>query len=137
MRGSGAGVGHASSRRGPRADRLRLARRLAALGLISIGGATASSAVTRMRLEVQDWDCPPAPASCARPVLVAGYPFPFISDYHGISVVGRVSVLGGLLGEDHFHWRAFAMNVGVFAVLSVAGWTAVGALRARRRRGER
>ena len=89
--------------------------------------------VERRRLEVQDWDCPPAPASCARPVLVAGFPVPYISDYHGISVVNRVSIIGGLLGEDHIHWRAFLLDAAVYALVLAAGWAA--ARRVTRGRG--
>lgn len=77
-----------------------------------------SSRVSRTRLEVQDWDCPPAPASCARPVLVLGFPLPYISDYHGISVVGRASLSGALLGEDHFHLSGFLGDLAVYFVLS-------------------
>lgn len=82
--------------------------------------AAASSAVLRTRAEVQEWDCPPAPASCARPVLVAGFPFPYVSDHHGISTVGSVSLVGALLGEDRFHARAFGADVGVYLVLLAA-----------------
>ena len=78
----------------------------------------ASSVVERRRLEVQDWDCPPAPQSCARPVLVVGFPLPYISDYHGISVVNSAGLMGALLGEDHFHIEAFAANVAIYASLA-------------------
>ena len=80
----------------------------------------ASSVVERHRLEVQDWDCPPAPQSCARPVLVVGYPFPYISDYHGISVANSADLTGALMGEDHFHGAAFIGNVAVYAALVFA-----------------
>ena len=89
-----------------------------------------SSRVSRTRLEVQDWDCPPAPASCARPVLVLGFPLPYISDYHGISVVGRASITGALLKEDHFHRGAFVIDLLFYLALS--GLVAA-ALRAVRR----
>ena len=112
---------------------MRYARRIAALVLVALLAASVSSMVTRTRLEVQDWDCPPAPASCARPVLVGGFPFAFLSDYHGISVVGRVSLLGGLLGEDHIHWHAFAMDAGIYALVATGAWAAWSRLRARRR----
>jgi hypothetical protein len=81
-----------------------------------------SSLVTRTRLETQDWDCPPPPTSCARPVLVLGFPWPFISDYHGISPVGSASLVGAALGIDHFHARAFLLNVGsyFFCLLVIA-----------------
>ena len=91
-----------------------------------------SSVVERRRLEVQDWDCPPAPASCARPVLVAGFPLPYLSDYHGISVVNRVSVVGGLLGEDHLHWHAFLLDALAYGLLLAAAWAAMRRLSRRR-----
>jgi hypothetical protein len=106
-------------------------RRIVALLGIAIVSTLASSAVRRMRLEVQEWDCPPAPASCARPVLVLGFPVPYISDHHGISVVGDASLLGALLGEDRFHASAFAADVVVYFGIAVA---AVAATRARRGR---
>ena len=84
-----------------------------------------SSCVTRSRLEVQDWDCPPAPLSCARPVVVVGFPLPYISDFHGISVVGSADVLGALMGEDLFHRGPFVANVVLYFCLVLAvGWTA-------------
>lgn len=79
----------------------------------------ASSAVERTRLEVQEWDCPPAPASCARPVLVGGFPFSYISDNHGVSVVGSISVFGALIGEDRMRWRPFWLNVAIYFLIVV------------------
>ena len=105
-------------------------RRVAILLASALTLALLSSRVSRTRLEVQDWDCPPAPASCARPVLVLGFPLPYISDYHGISVVGSASVSGALLGEDHFHAGAFLIDLLVYLALS--GLVAA-ALRAVRR----
>jgi hypothetical protein len=99
--------------------------RLSAIALGALVLALLSSLVERQRLEVQDWDCPPAPASCARPVLVAGFPVPYLSDYHGISVVNRVSIVGGLLGEDHFHWTAFLLDVAAYALALAAASLAV------------
>jgi hypothetical protein len=98
---------------------MRLALHLTVLWLLAMTLTLGSSAVQRPRLEVQDWDCPPAPASCARPVLVAGFPFPYLSDYHGISVVGRVSLVDALLGIDRFHARAFWLNVDLY-LLAIA-----------------
>lgn len=93
-------------------------RRVAILLAIAVTLTLLSSRVSRTRLEVQDWDCPPAPASCARPVLVLGFPLPYISDYHGISVVGSASLSGALLGEDHFHTGAFLIDLLIYLALS-------------------
>ena len=95
----------------------------------------ASSAVQGTRLEVQDWDCPPEPQSCARPVVVLGFPFPYVSDFHGISPVGSASLSGALLGEDHFHPGAFAADAGLYLLAAAAAQAAWRALRRRVRRG--
>jgi hypothetical protein len=108
--------------------------RTAALLAVALLLTLASSAVEGTRLEVQDWDCPPAPASCARPVVVLGFPFPYVSDYHGISPVGSASLSGALLGEDHFHRGAFVADAGLY-LLAAGG--AAAAARALRRRGPR
>jgi hypothetical protein len=113
-----------SSRRDP-------ALRLLALVFGAVLLTLLSSVVERHRMEVQDWDCPPAPASCARPVLVAGFPVPYLSDYHGISVVNRVSLVGGLLGEDHIHWRAFLLDTIVYALVLAGAWAVAHQVRAR------
>ena len=105
-------------------------RRVAFLLASAVALTLLSSRVSRTRLEIQDWDCPPAPASCARPVLVLGFPLPYISDYHGISVVGSASLSGALLGEDHFHGGAFLIDLLVYLALS---GLAAAALRAMRR----
>lgn len=105
-------------------------RAVAALLLLAVIFALASSAVRRTRMEVQEWDCPPAPASCAKPVLVLGYPFPYVSDNQGVSVVGSASLFGALVREDFFHPGAFAADGAVYlAVAAVARRV----LRARRR----
>ena len=97
-------------------------RSAAALLAVALLLTLASIAVTTTRLEVQDWDCPPSPASCARPVLVGGFPLPFVSDYHGISVGGRVSLVGALLGEDLFHAGAFAVDLACWLILAGGIW---------------
>ena len=107
-------------------------RPLLLIGAAALLIALLSSVVERRRLEVQDWDCPPAPASCARPVLVAGFPMPYLSDYHGISVVNRVSVVGGLLGEDHLHWHAFLLDALLYALALGAAWAVARRLSSRR-----
>lgn len=112
-----------------------MTRRIVALVGVAIVLAFASSAVRRTRLEVQEWDCPPAPASCARPVLVLGFPVSYISDHHGISVVGDASLFGALLGEDRFHWRAFVADVAVYLVIAAAAATATRAVQRRSAQG--
>ena len=97
----------------------------------ALGLTLLSSVVSGTRLEVQDWDCPPAPASCARPVIVLGFPLPYISDYHGISVVGSASLTGALLGEDHFHLSAFLADVVVYFVLAALATAVLRGIRAR------
>lgn len=107
-------------------------RRLTILLLVALLLTLASSCISGTRLEVQDWDCPPAPASCARPMLVKGFPFPYISDYHGISVSGSADLVGALMGEDLFHWDAFAGNLLVYFFSLMGLGLAIGALRGRR-----
>ena len=111
-------------------------RSLTTLLLAAIVMTLASSVVSSTRLEVQDWDCPPEPASCARPMLVKGFPFPYISDYHGISVSGSADLVGALLGEDLFHADAFAGNVAFYFAECVLLWLAFGG-RSPRPRGRR
>jgi hypothetical protein len=105
-------------------------RTLAALLLLAVFLAAVSSAVRGTRMEVQEWDCPPAPAPCARPVVVLGFPFPYVSDNHGISVVGSASIPGALLGEDFFHAGAFAADVAVYFAASALALRATGRRRA-------
>jgi hypothetical protein len=110
-------------------------RRAAALLASAVAITLASSAVDTTRLEVQDWDCPPAPQSCARPVVVAGFPLPYISDYHGISPVGSADLVGAALGMDRFHLTSFLLDMAFYMVaLGVIdiGWRAL----RKRRRGE-
>jgi hypothetical protein len=104
-------------------------RRIALMVSLALALTLISSQIRRTRLEVQDWDCPPAPASCARPVLVLGFPLPYVSDYHGISPVGSASVVNAALGIDHFHVGAFVTDVFFyFACLAI-----IAAARARLR----
>lgn len=107
----------------------RRVRRLALPVLAGLALTLATSCIESRRLEVQDWDCPPAPASCARPVVVIGWPLPYGSDFLGISPVNSADLVGLLLGEDVFHARAFWLD----ALL----WTAAAALVSRTIRGWR
>ena len=109
--------------------------RLLLLAAASIALTLLSSTIRRTRLEVQDWDCPPAPQSCARPVVVRGFPLSYISDYHGISVVGDASLVGALLGEDHFRAGSFLANTAFFAALIAAGHVVAQRRRSRRPAG--
>jgi hypothetical protein len=104
----------------------RAASRTAAIAMAALVLTLASSVVPGTRIEVQDWDCPPAPASCARPVVAVGFPFPYISDYHGLSPGGRADLLGALFREDRFRPRPFVANLAVYAAavgLITLGWT--------------
>ena len=78
------------------------------------------SILYQRRVEVvQDWDCPPAPASCARPVLAAGFPWAYAVDYHGISTVSHVGLIAIALGEDDFRPGAFPADVAVFTATTI------------------
>lgn len=112
------------------AGAVRVASRTATLAASALLLTLASSAVPGTRLEVQEWDCPPAPASCARPVAVRGFPLPYIADYHGTSP-GGASLLGALYGLDYFRVRPFLANLALYAA-ALAG---AGAAWARARRG--
>lgn len=107
------------------------ARRIALLFATALVLTLASSRVSSTRLEVQDWDCPPPPASCARPMLVVGFPLPYISDYHGISTGNSATLTGAVLGEDLFHLSAFLTNLVVYFLLVSAVAATVWAVRAR------
>lgn len=110
-----------------------IASRLVAISIGAVLLTLASSVVAGTRVEVQDWDCPPAPASCAREVVANGFPFPYISDYHGLSVANRASLFGALWGEDRFRPGPFWANVAVYgAALALIG-VARDRLRRRRR----
>jgi hypothetical protein len=99
-----------------------LASRVVAVTTGALLMTLASSVVPGTRLEVQDWDCPPAPASCARPVVVRGFPVSYVSDYHGISPVGSASLSGAIVGEDHFRLGGFLANLALYGVvLAVIG----------------
>ena len=64
-------------------------------------------------------------------VAAAGWPFPYLVDYPGISVVGSAGLSGALTGEDKFRLLPF--------LLTLAFWTAAALVadllwrRARRR----
>jgi hypothetical protein len=105
-------------------------RRVTMLTVCAIVAALASSVVPGTRIEVQDWDCPLPPASCARPVEAVGFPLPYIADYHGISPVGSADLMGMLMGIDKFRMRPFLADVAFYSALIGVIWLVA----ARRRR---
>lgn len=98
------------------------ATRVAIVAIAGVVLTLASSAVPGTRIEVQDWDCPPPPASCARPVVAGGLPIPYLADYHGISPGGRVSLVDAILGIDKFRAGAFWADVAFYALVLAAAW---------------
>lgn len=97
-------------------------RRLAATAVAAVILTMASSIVPGTRVEVQEWDCPPAPASCARTVVAAGFPIPYIADYHGISPVGSADLVGALMGIDKIRPLPFWANVAFYGALVAVVW---------------
>ena len=65
------------------------------------------------------------------PAAAAGFPFPFVVDYPGISPVGSVSLSGALLGMDVVWWGRAAATFACWLAAVAAG--AEAARRARRR----
>ena len=53
-------------------------------------------------------------------VAAAGYPFPFIIDYPGLSPAKRASLLGAILGIDHVSWSRAAASFGAWFLASFA-----------------
>lgn len=53
-------------------------------------------------------------------VVATGWPFTFVSDYLGMSVVGSASILEVWLAADRFAWAPFLLNVGVWALVSTS-----------------
>jgi hypothetical protein len=79
-----------------------------------------SSAIKGTRLVVQDWDCTPALESCERPMVVAGFPLPYITDYHGLSPGQSADITGALLGVDLFDWRPFLLDAAIYLAVLIA-----------------
>jgi len=90
------------------------------IGLIALALTLATSLIQRPVATVQDWDCPPAPASCERAMQAAGLPLPYLYDYHGLSPVGSVDLVGALLGLDLFVAWNFAVDL-LFWLLLTTG----------------
>jgi hypothetical protein len=96
--------------------------RVAFVDIAAVVLTLASSAVPGTRIEVQDWDCPPPPASCARPVVAGGFPIPYLADYHAISPGGRVSLVDALMGIDKFRAGAFWTDVAFYTLVLGGAW---------------
>ena len=126
---SGAPSGKTPARYFARRDGSGVRKRVLTIAGIALAATLVSSVVESTRSVVQDWDCPPAPLSCARDVVVVGFPFPYIYDYHGLSPVGSADLMGVLLDMDHFHWMPFAGNFALYSLL--AGLIVLAGARAR------
>lgn len=53
-------------------------------------------------------------------VVAGGWPFAYLVDYPGISVVGRVGLFDALLGVDKFWWGPFAATCASWAAFFAA-----------------
>lgn len=95
-------------------------RRLLGTATAAVVVTMASSVVPGTRVEVQSWDCPPTPASCAQTIVAAGFPIPYIADYHGISPVGSVGLVEALMGIDKIRPRAFWGDVAFYTLMLAA-----------------
>jgi len=57
-------------------------------------------------------------------VVATGWPFTFVSDYLGMSVVNSASILEVWFAADRFAWAPFLMNIGLWALVSSSvKWT--------------
>ena len=80
--------------------------------------ALASSAI-RGHATVNYPDVEGCSAGCT--VAAAGWPFPYLADYPGLSPAGRTSLVEAVTGRDHVLWTSF--------LATWVAWTAaVGAL---------
>lgn len=53
-------------------------------------------------------------------VAAAGWPFPYLVDYPGISVVGSADLSGALVGEDHFQLLPFCLTLAFWLAAALA-----------------
>jgi hypothetical protein len=73
----------------------------------------------------------PAPdGKCYTPILRAGFPFAYVIDSSGVSVMGVLSPLG----EDRVFPLAFLGNIAVYALLIYGAWCALQEIILRLRR---
>lgn len=93
--------------------------------------AIASSWYQRIGDAPPEWDqelCSyTPPRSCREGVLKGGWPLPYIVDSPGVSVVGKVTIIG----EDRFHAAPFLADAAIAGALV---WLLLGARRRKRLR---
>lgn len=53
-------------------------------------------------------------------VVATGWPFIFVSDYLGMSVVNTADIMEVWFAADRFSWAPFLINVGVWALASLS-----------------
>jgi hypothetical protein len=88
--------------------------------------ALASSAI-RGTVTVNYADIDGCTAGCT--VAAAGWPFPYLADYPGLSPTGKASLQESVVGSDHFLWTSFVATwLAWAALIGVLMW-----LRGRRR----
>jgi hypothetical protein len=93
-------------------------RSIALVLVVSTLLALASSAIHR-HATVNYPDVEGCSAGCT--VAAAGWPFPYLADYPGLSPAGKTSLAEAITGSDHVLWTSF--------VATWVAWTvAVGAL---------
>jgi hypothetical protein len=49
-------------------------------------------------------------------MVVAGFPIPYIVDYHGLSPGKSADLVGALLGMDLFYWGPFLLDAAIYLV---------------------
>lgn len=62
------------------------------------------------------------------PVAASGWPFVFVRDYTGMSVVGKADLMEVWLAGDRFDWAGFIANGFIWSSLALGG---LGLLRQR------
>lgn len=96
------------------------------VALVSVSAATAALASSAVPGSVRA--VYPGSMDCAQgcQFVAGGWPFPYLVDHPGISPVGSVSLLGGLLGEDII-WPGSLLATFVFwlGLCSAVVWVAL------------
>ena len=82
--------------------------------------ALASSAI-RGRATVNYPDVDGCTAGCT--VAAAGWPFPYLADYPGLSPAGKASLTEAALGSDHVLWTSFVASwLAWLALVGLLAW---------------